>query len=1016
MTMMHNASTRDRSVLRVAPHAGLFSWLGLLLAILGLLAPERAGAVGTWTTLAATAPDYIGLMLLLSDGTVMAQNYQSNKWYRLTPDIHGSYNNGTWSNMPSMYYSRGYCSMQVLKDGRVFVAGGEYGNGQATSEVYDPVLNQWTIIPVPVNLLDPTQQSPARGAGGKQGFLDSASEILANGNVLVGPVGPSTFGGTLIYSPTTETWSAGPTIFRGGFQDEATWVKLPDDSILTIDPYIPNQNQFGTNSERYIPSLNKWINDANVPVGMYWTNNEIGAGFLLPSGKVFFLGGLGHTAIYTPSGNTNAGSWSQGADIPGGLVTQDAPAAMMVNGKILCAVTPAANHQQIYFYEYDPVANAFSQLVSSDSTVISDATCMLDLPDGTVLYSEVSTQLRVYHPDGSPVAAGKPVLTSIASNGNGSFHLTGTGLNGISEGAGFGDDNQMGSNYPLVRFTDGSGNVYYGRTFNWSSTGVMTGTNIVSAEFTLPAGLPAGSYLEVVANGIASDSVAFYPSDTPTVNFVSPTNGMVLSDSSAPQILGYADDTNATLKVVRVALSRNSDAVWYDFVSGGWGTTTFDFNRNVLNASYVSGNHTGWLAQMPLLPVGNYTVQAQSVNLFNASPWKSVAFTIESAPVVTFSPLVNQQVVFNFNQLGGTVNETSTVQFTIEWFQAGGNEFWNGVNWTSVASDPGVLLPASLSGLNWTPAPGTLPPRLQLAQANYLIQVYATNAAGDGGYNNLVLTRSPLDTTPPIVNLDSTSIQPNEVITNRFLPPVFGLAYDPESGVAYVNVLLARSAGSGLLYWDGANWTTTPMNLATYTAQTISWQLNVALPSGANLPNAAYLLIVSAVNNEVPVGGSVSVTFNFSVDYHPTYVFTAGSYNDINPANHNMNWDNYENWDVGSVPTTDARVIVNGYTPDNTSLGSRLQLYRLDLSGGSLTTYGMLITNLNVSGGTLAGGVITLPANGVLNWSGGTLTGSYNVPAGATVNLTGSADKTLSLAALVNNGMEIGRASCRERV
>src|ERR1035441_2010435 len=109
------------------------------------------------------------------------------------------------------------------------------------------------------------------------------------------------------------------------------------------------------------------------------------------------------------------------------------------------------------------------------------------------------------------------------------------------------------------------------------------------------------------------------------------------------------------------------------------------------------------------------------------------AFSFSSMIPEIGSPLVNQQVVFNFNQLGGTVNETSTVQFTIEWFQAGGNEFWNGVNWTSVASDPGVLLPASLSGLNWTPAPGTLPPRLQLAQANYLIQVYATNAAGDGG-------------------------------------------------------------------------------------------------------------------------------------------------------------------------------------------------------------------------------------------------------------------------------------------
>jgi hypothetical protein len=63
------------------------------------------------------------------------------------------------------------------------------------------------------------------------------------------------------------------------------------------------------------------------------------------------------------------GSWAQGPDIPNGLVAQDAPAAMMVNGKIVCAVTPPfppiANHMQIYSCEYDPVANSFSLLVSA---------------------------------------------------------------------------------------------------------------------------------------------------------------------------------------------------------------------------------------------------------------------------------------------------------------------------------------------------------------------------------------------------------------------------------------------------------------------------------------------------------------------------------------------------------------------------------------------------------------------------------------------------------------------------
>src|ERR1035438_10099120 len=95
---------------------------------------------------------------------------------------------------------------------------------------------------------------------------------------------------------------------------------------------------------------------------------------------------------------------------------------------------------------------------------------MLDLPDGTVLYSHFGSDLYVYTPDLTPLAAGKPVINNIAANGDGSFTLTGTGLNGISAGAAYGDDAQMDSDYPLVRFTDGSGKVHYGRTFNWSST------------------------------------------------------------------------------------------------------------------------------------------------------------------------------------------------------------------------------------------------------------------------------------------------------------------------------------------------------------------------------------------------------------------------------------------------------------------------------------------------------------------------------------------------------------------
>jgi hypothetical protein len=67
----------------------------------------------------------------------------------------------------------------------------------------------------------------------------------------------------------------------------------------------------------------------------------------------------------------------------------------------------------------------------------------------------------------------------------------------------------MNSNYPIVRLTSGS-SVYYMRSHDWSSTGVMTGNTPVSTEFDVLVTVPPGSYsLEVVANGIASDPVPF---------------------------------------------------------------------------------------------------------------------------------------------------------------------------------------------------------------------------------------------------------------------------------------------------------------------------------------------------------------------------------------------------------------------------------------------------------------------------------------------------------------------------
>ena len=514
------------------------------LAATALLALSPSGLAGTWTKLIHNAPQSVNLMLLLPDGTVMASRQSGSigkAWHRLTPDSTGSYVNGTWSAMAPMIDTRLYYASQVMRDGRVFVAGGEYGTGGPKAEVYDPQTNTWTAITPPASLWNTSTDD----------FVDSLSEMLPDGRVLIMPVSPHTFGVGLIYDPVANTWSNAGKLKHGGNEVEASWAKLPDDSILVID-------FFATTSERYITATNSWVNDAVVPVPIYDSViGEMGGAVLLPNGKGFYIGATGNTAIYTPTGTTSPGTWVAGAVLPNNQSTPDAPCAMMIDGKVLCAVSDKPTGGDPFpsptrFYEYDWVSNSFAQV--SGPTGLTDntppyTTAMLQLPNGQVLYSHFGADVYAYTPSGAPLAAGKPAIGSITQNPDGSWHLVGTGLNGISEGATYGDDAQMSTNYPLVRVTAG-GVVKYLRTYNWSSTGVMTGATPVSTEFTA-AGLQPGDYsLEVIANGIASDPVTFTVPDfatwTSVRNGLAGINGIPSLTGTGSQIAGQPASLSLT--------------------------------------------------------------------------------------------------------------------------------------------------------------------------------------------------------------------------------------------------------------------------------------------------------------------------------------------------------------------------------------------------------------------------------------------------------------------------------------
>jgi hypothetical protein len=138
---------------------------------------------------------------------------------------------------------------------------------------------------------------------------------------------------------------------------------------------------------------------------------------------------------------------------------------------------------------------------------------MLVLPTGQILFTDGSSDVEIYTASGTYQSVWQPTISSFPASvraGTQGYSLSGTQLNGLSQGAAYGDDAQSASNYPLVRITNNAtGHVFYARTHSHSTMGVATGSAVVSTQFDVPAGIETGSStLRVVANGIPSNPVS----------------------------------------------------------------------------------------------------------------------------------------------------------------------------------------------------------------------------------------------------------------------------------------------------------------------------------------------------------------------------------------------------------------------------------------------------------------------------------------------------------------------------
>jgi hypothetical protein len=460
---------------------------------------------GTWQPLAHPPQFNASTMLLLTDGTVLCHDEGAEfggtpHWWKLSPDAFGNYVAGTWSAVAPMPHAPLFFASAILRDGRVFRAGGEYDNGVSAdllaAEIYDPVANSWTVIPTPA---------------GWAHVGDASCCVFPDGRVLIGSIDDNR---TAIYDPATNTWANGGSKLNQTSNEE-TWTLLPNGTILTADCFGHPQ------TELYVIADGAWHLAGNTPSDLVEdASKEIGPAILLPDGRVFAVGATNHTALYTMGAHpSDTGSWADGPTFPlqqpgQALGAKDAPASLLPNGRVLCVAGPvdgvSGNYlTPTYFFEFDPVAatlTAVTRPPNSENAPFNGR--MLLLPTGQVLYAAGTNDIEVYTPDGNAAATWRPHITackSVFAPGE-TVTLSGTQLNGLSQAVSYGDDATMATNYPLVRIRNlASNKIVYARTHSFSTLGVATGTAVVSTQFTVsPVTGTGASELVVLANGIAS--------------------------------------------------------------------------------------------------------------------------------------------------------------------------------------------------------------------------------------------------------------------------------------------------------------------------------------------------------------------------------------------------------------------------------------------------------------------------------------------------------------------------------
>ena len=405
--------------------------------------------------------------------------------------------------------------------------------------------------------------------------------VLANGTFMLGPCCFQTI--DYLLNPSTLTWTATGS-GKADVNSEESWTLLPNGKVLTVDANNPSDL---THSELYDPATGSWSSAGSTIVQLSDTtasgggSHEIGPAVLRPNGTVFATGGNPNTAVY----NTASGTWSVGPTSPAPWTSPMPPPPSCRTAT--CWWIPARGFLSKVPSSSSSTAPAWLRSPGHPARPPRPPTkgacwCFPPARSCSPTARRMSSSIRRA---GRYQSAWRPTITSVPSSvvpGTTSYFLSGRQLNGLSQGAMYGDDAQSATNYPLVRIINNATNhVRYAKTHNHSTMAVATGSAVVSTLFDVPADIETGpSRLEVVANGIPSAAVTIQVAGA--IDYVG-----TFEHAGCDTLSGWAADRSRLNTAITVSIYNNGVLLTTVLASGpaltwapSWGTTGCTASRS----------------------------------------------------------------------------------------------------------------------------------------------------------------------------------------------------------------------------------------------------------------------------------------------------------------------------------------------------------------------------------------------------------------------------------------------------